>query len=292
MSEYMISTEEISVVISSRGAELVSVRRNGDDREYIWKGDAKYWKRHSPVLFPLVGRYKDDRYRYHGEEYRMTQHGFARDREFQMVSKDEHEIWFELKADEETLKNYPFQFKLECGYKVIQNSLKVMWKVTNQDTKKMYFSLGAHPAFAPPVGDADMTNCSLKYASEKASIEYSLLNEDGLLLDNRYSLPLNNKCVEITAGMFDQDAFVIEDNQAHTVCLEDGNGNPFVTVNFDAPLFGVWSPVKSNVPFVCIEPWYGRCDKADFDGSLEEREWGNALGMDEIFEAGYEIKFE
>lgn len=292
MSGYTIFTDEITAVISSMGAELISVKGNNNDREYIWNGDSKYWKRHSPVLFPLVGRYKHDRYRYNGKEYMMLQHGFARDKEFQLVSKDDHEIWFELKADEETLKRYPFQFKLECGYKVIQNNLKVMWKVTNLDMNKMYFSLGAHPAFAPPVQYADMTNCSLKFDTEKASIDYSLLNEEGLLLENQYSLPLSHKCAVITAGMFDKDAFLIENNQAHTVSLIDGNGNPFVTVNFDAPLFGVWSPAKSNVPFVCIEPWYGRCDKADFDGNLEEREWGNVLDRGQLFEAGYEVKFE
>jgi len=291
MSIFNISTREITVTISSIGAELISVKNNSDKKEYIWGGNPKYWKRHSPVLFPLVGRYKDDKYQYQGKEYSMTQHGFARDKEFELTMKNENEIWFKIEADEDTLSKYPFQFKLECGYRAIGNSIEVMWKVTNKDTKKMYFSLGAHPAFAPPSSDVDMTNCSLKFDRCKDSIVYSLLDQDGLLLDDEHILPLNNKCIRITSDMFDQDALVIENNQTNEVSLIDRNNKPFVTMKFDAPLFGVWSPGKSNVPFLCIEPWYGRADRASFEGHLETREWGNELEIGKIFEAKYVVIF-
>ena len=291
MSMFNISTSEITVTISSLGAELISVKNNFDNREYIWGANPKYWKRHSPVLFPLVGRYKDDKYQYQGKEYSMTQHGFARDKEFKLTMKSENEIWFNIEADEDTLSKYPFQFKLECGYRVIDNRVKVMWKVTNKDTKKMYFSLGAHPAFAPPSSAVDMTKCSLQFDRNESSIVYSLLNQNGLILDDKHTLLLDNKCIEITPDMFDKDALVIENNQTNEVSLLDGSNKPFVTVKFETPLFGVWSPVKSNVPFVCIEPWYGRSDRASFDGDLEVREWGNELDAGKIFEANYTIVF-
>ncbi|SEW46537.1 aldose 1-epimerase family protein [[Clostridium] fimetarium] len=292
MTLFKIATENITVTISSLGAELVSVKNNFDNREYIWCANPKYWKRHSPVLFPLVGRYKNDKSQYEDKEYSMSQHGFARDKEFKLTMKSENEIWFNIEADEDTLSKYPFKFKLECGYRVIGNSVEVMWKVTNKDTKKMYFSLGAHPAFAPPSSDVDMTNCSLQFDQDKDRIVYSLLNENGLLLDDKYTIPLNNKCIKITSDMFDKDALVIENSQTKEVSLLDGNNIPFVTVKFDAPLFGVWSPVKSNVPFVCIEPWYGRSDSTTFDGDLETREWGNELDVEKVFEANYILIFQ
>ena len=58
---------------------------------------------------------------------------------------------------------------------------------------------------------------------------------------------------------------------------------------FEAPLFGIWSPAKIQAPFICIEPWYGRCDGQNFSGTLEEREWGNQLESGDLFEAGYEV---
>ena len=291
MAIFNISTREITVTISSLGAELISVKNNLDNREYMWCANPNYWKRHSPVLFPLVGRYKNDKYQYQGKEYSMKQHGFARDKEFDLTMKSENEIWFILEADEDTLSSYPFDFKLECGYRAIGNSVEVMWKVTNKDTKKMYFSLGAHPAFAPPSSDVDMTNCSLKFNLNEDEIVYSLLNQEGLLLDDKHMLSLDNKCIGITSDMFDKDALVIMNSQAKEVSLLDENDKLFVTVKFDAPLFGVWSPVKSNVPFVCIEPWYGRTDRFSFDGDLEAREWGNELDSGKIFEANYHIVF-
>jgi len=291
MSTFKISTDKITATINSHGAELISVKSNDNNREYIWCADPLYWKRHSPVLFPLVGRYKNDKCQFENKEYSMSQHGFARDKEFELSMKSENEIWFHIQSDEDTLSKYPFQFKLECGYRVVENSVEVMWKVTNEDTQKMYFSLGAHPAFAPPT-DLDMTSCSLKFNQVKDSIEYSLLNQDGLLLDDKHSLSLINKCIEIRSDMFDKDALVIENSQTNEVSLLDENHNPFVTVKFDAPLFGVWSPVKRNVPFVCIEPWYGRSDRATFDGDLDKREWGNELNSGKTFEANYIMIFD
>jgi len=292
MSIYKIATGEVTVSINSLGAELISVKNNNEDREYIWCANPEFWKRHSPVLFPLVGRYKNDRSQYEGKEYSMSQHGFARDKEFELTMKNDNEIWFHLESDDDTLAKFPFRFRLECGYRAIGNSVEVMWKVTNKDIKKMYFSLGAHPAFAPPNTDKDMTKCSFKFDGNKDSIVYSLLNQDGLLLEDKFTLHLDNKCIGITSDMFDKDALVIENSQTNEVSLLDGNNNPYVTVKFDAPLFGVWSPVKSNVPFVCIEPWYGRSDRAAFDGDLESREWGNELDAGEVFEAKYIIIFD
>ena len=291
MAIFNISTCEITVTISSLGAELISVKNNLDNREYMWCANPKYWKRHSPVLFPLVGRYKNDKYQYQGKEYSMKQHGFARDKEFNLTMKSENEIWFIIEADEDTLSSYPFDFKLECGYRVIENNVEVMWKVTNKDTKKMYFSLGAHPAFAPSNSDKDMTNCSLKFNLNEDEIVYSLLNQDGLLLEDKYILSLDNKCIGVTSDMFDKDALVIENSQAKEVSLLDENNKPFVTVKFDALLFGVWSPAKTNVPFICIEPWYGRSDRDSFDGDLEAREWGNELEVGMVFDANYSIVF-
>ena len=93
----------------------------------------------------------------------------------------------------------------------------------------------------------------------------------------------------VTEDLFDQDALVIEGNQAHEVSLSYGQEKPYLTVRFNAPLFGIWSPPKKNAPFICIEPWYGRCDKADFTGELDKREWGNTLDAGECFEASYEV---
>ena len=49
------------------------------------------------------------------------------------------------------------------------------------------------------------------------------------------------------------------------------------------PIVGIWTPIKKEAPFLCIEPWCGRCDDADFEGELQERRRGNALEPEEEF---------
>ena len=61
---YEIKNSFIKAKIRSFGAELNSLQKITNNFEYIWQADSKYWARHSPVLFPIVGRLKDDIYFY------------------------------------------------------------------------------------------------------------------------------------------------------------------------------------------------------------------------------------
>lgn len=288
--KYELRNDTLTVSFDSFGAEMTSIEdMNG--KEYLWCGDKKYWGRHSPVLFPVVGKPKDNKFTYEGKDYPMGQHGFARDMEFACTSQASDEIWFVLEANEETLAKYPFLFKLEIGYRLTGNTIKVIWRVTNCEEKKdMYFSIGAHPAFLCPLNqDEEQAAYSIRMDA-KDKVRYFFLNpENGLLRDKEYELMLENGSHKLSEGFFDESAYVIENSQVSKVSLVDPQGKEYITVSFDAPLVGIWSPEKKHAPFVCIEPWYGRCDKEDFTGTLEEREWSNRLASGEVFEKYYDI---
>lgn len=151
MALFQISNDKITIQIDSMGAELKSLKDIASGREYMWNADPKYWKRTSPVLFPLVGGLKDGVYRLDGKEYPMGQHGFARDMEFRLKSQTAHEIWFTLESDNETLKRYPYQFILELGYELSDRTMIVKWRVKNPADERMYFAIGGHPAFLCPI---------------------------------------------------------------------------------------------------------------------------------------------
>ena len=144
---YEIKNEHIKAKIKSFGAELNSLQKCAEELEYIWQGDSKYWNRHSPILFPIVGRLKNDSYTYQNQKYNMTQHGFARDKEFEVIKNEADFMEFRLKSDEKTLEIYPFSFELYLSYKLEKNSLIVSYKVINKSDDKMLFSIGAHPVF-------------------------------------------------------------------------------------------------------------------------------------------------
>lgn len=287
---YKLKNDTLTVSFDNFGAEMTSIV-DKQGKEYLWCGDKKYWGRHSPVLFPVVGKPKDNKFTYEDKDYPMGQHGFARDMEFTCTSQAADEIWFALKANEETLAKYPFLFQLEIGYRLTGNTIKVLWRVTNCEEKKdMYFSIGAHPAFMCPVNEGEKQTAYSIRMDAKGKVRYFFLNpENGLLRDREYELMLDNGSHKLSEGFFDESAYVIENSQVSKVSLVDPQGKEYITVSFDAPLVGIWSPEKKHAPFVCIEPWYGRCDKEDFTGTLEEREWSNRLASGEVFEKYYDI---
>lgn len=293
MSIYCLKNEELSIRIDTFGAELTSIQANANHTEYLWNGDSTYWKRHSPVLFPIVGSLKNQSFTHEGNRYPMSQHGFARDMEFEIIKNTETEIWFQLASSEATKKAYPFDFILEIGYRLLNRQVTVFWKVKNAGVNTMYFSIGAHPAFRCPLREDEKQPDYFFQFDTVKPLNYLLINEEGLVVKSNEKeqevLYTDSGLLPIRQGMFDKDALIFENNQSHKVSLILPNQKPYVTVSFDAPLFGLWSPAGKNAPFVCIEPWYGRCDASDFNGSLEEREWGNTLETGKTFLAAYTI---
>jgi galactose mutarotase-like enzyme len=286
---YELKNSEITVKISDHGAELKSLVKNSDGREYLWQADPKFWGRTSPVLFPVVGCYFGKESRYKGKTYSMGQHGFARDMDFELVSQADDAIEFRLRDNEETHEKYPFAFELHCGYKISKSEIQVIWRVVNTDKEDVFFSIGAHPAF-----NCDLDTDVLKF--EKAgnnlfSFHSNVVAGDGsgCLSDKTKQFQLDSGVLKMSDELFAEDALVIEDKQTDAISIVSPDGKPFVKVSFDTPLVGVWSPVGKHAPFVCIEPWYGRCDRVGFSGDLSEREYGNKLAPLEEFNASYRI---
>lgn len=288
---YVLENDRLRVEIDSFGAEVKSIRSKDNDREYMWYADKKYWGRTSPVLFPFVGSLKNKEYCYKGKTYQMGQHGFARDMEHTMTEQTKDTIWFVLKETQETLEKYPFAFTLRIGYQLIENEVKVMWKVENPAEEDMYFSIGAHPAFLCPIhGEDNKNGYSLFFGGVDEIHHHGNTIDTGMSLEEDLILPLVDGKAAITPKFFDRCTYMVEGKQTGEVGLVDPEGKRYVTVCFDAPLFAVWSPEGKNAPFVCIEPWYGRCDAEDFNGTLEERAYENHLKPGETFEASYVMK--
>lgn len=275
---HYLENDVLKIAVNTHGAELSSIYRKDERREMLWQGAPEYWGRRSPVLFPVVGKYKDCKTTYNGKEYSLGQHGFARDSEFTLIEKTENKLSFELTSSEETLKKYPFKFRLVCSFELNNDKIIVGWNVENIDDKKIYFSIGAHPAFYCQKGETVLT-------MNGKNIKYNLINGEGLYTTPKYDV---ESSFVLYDEVFDNDALIIENSGVTEVALVDNN-KKYLTVNFDSEVFGIWSPTKKNAPFVCIEPWYGRCDAEDFEGDITEREWSNSLEIGGRWYKEYEI---
>lgn len=254
-----LSNDSLTIQVSPQGAELSSIVANATQKEYLWQADPAFWKRHSPVLFPIVGSLWNNEYRHNGITYHLSQHGFARDKEFELIKETDTELRFKLQESEDTLKLYPFPFYLEIGYRLAGNQIEIIWVVKNTGNEELHFQIGAHPAFYYPDYDENSQKRGFFAFDRTAGLTYKLIQEKGCIGDTEYPLPLDKEgLLPLDTHTFDKDALVIEDSQVRRVDLLNPDGSSYLTVYFTAPVVGLWSPPAKNAPFVCIEPWYGQ----------------------------------
>ncbi|BAK73837.1 aldose 1-epimerase family protein [Arcobacter sp. L] len=285
---FELKNDFLKVKINSFGAELNSLQKIDNSCEYIWQANSKYWARYSPILFPIVGRLKEDSYFYKDKKYSMSQHGIARDKEFEVVNKKENFIEFRLCSDEKSFEIYPFSFELYLSYKLEKSSLIISYKVVNKSDEKILFSIGAHPAFNWTLDENEKKeDYFLEFEVDK--IKRYFLDEKGLLFKSD-DLKLENNKLFLNEELFKDDALVFEDSNIKQVVFKSVKNEKFVKVNFDNfPYLGIWSK-PSGAPFLCIEPWFGVADDKNSNQKLEEKKGINSLKKDEEFSCFYSIE--
>lgn len=282
-----LTSDLLTISIATHGAELCSIiDRSG--REYLWQADPRYWKRHSPILFPIVGSVRDGHFTIDGRQYSMSQHGFARDSDFTPLGSTGDEAWYELTSSDTTLAAYPYKFRLQVGYRLTGETVTVIWRVTNTDDRDIYFQIGAHPAFYYPDYGSDGERGYLWFDRED-SFTYLRIGDGACASLTPHSQPLDGHLLRLDTHTFDIDTFIIEGSQLTSVALLDRERRPHLTMQFDSPLLGIWSPPRKDAPFVCIEPWYGRCDREGFEGEFRDRDHVNRIAAGQTFEASYKI---
>lgn len=288
---HTLKNEILTVQVKEHGAELASIRKGSV--EYLWQADPMFWGRHSPVLFPIVGSVWEKRYRVGGREFELGQHGFARDMDFTMVEGGEDEVRYRLESTEDTLKKYPWQFVLEIAYRLHGNMIDVIWEVSNPGNEDMYFQIGAHPAFNYPDYDPQTMERGFLSFDRSEGLECIRIKEKGCV-DAETLYPLDipaDGLLPLTRETFDKiDTIMLQDGQIGSVALYRTDRTPWLKLSFEAPVVGIWSPPGKNAPFICLEPWYGRCDRAGYEGDYRDRDWVNRLAPGERFSSVYTIE--
>lgn len=283
----------LTVEVSEHGAELQSIRKG--TTEYLWQGDPTYWGRRSPVLFPIVGSVWEKRYKVGEKVYEMGQHGFARDMDFRLVSQTESEVRYRLESSEETLARYPYPFVLEIAYTLRGNQLDVIWEVMNPASADLYFQIGAHPAFNYPDYSLENTERGFLEFDRKDGLKCIRIKEKGCV-DAVTEYPLEipaDGLLPVASDTFDSiDTIMLQDAQVREVTMYRADRTPWLRMTFDAPVIGIWSPPGKVAPFICLEPWYGRCDRAGYEGDFTAKDWINRLASGEKFSSIYTIEIK
>jgi len=271
---YHIENEHLSCAVEDLGAQLSSIRDKASQTEYLWQGDRAVWDGRAPVLFPIVGRLKDDRYRWQGKEYTLPKHGFALDSRFRKLGCRNGQVSFILESNEATRACYPFEFALTLEYRLEGRSLACEAKVENKGEGDMYFSLGAHPGFNCAMGDA------LRFDLPE-TINSLWIDDEAMLAGGSYPVLENTTDIIIHKHLFNRDALILKGMQSrHITLVRDGKP----TVKFDiggAPVLGLWA--KPGAPYVCIEPWYGLNDSGEFTPDISQKPYIQRLDCGESF---------
>lgn len=289
-----LQNEFLIVNLVEHGAELTSIKEKKDNTEYLWTADSAVWARHAPILFPIVGKVKNNEYKIDDITYKLGQHGFARDFKFTVIESDKEKVLLRLSFSEESLKLYPYKFELEVQYLLHDNNLEVKYLVRNVDSRDIYFSIGAHPGFNCPINSEEVTEFDDYYFEfdNKETAELILISKDGLIKREKETFFKDENKIAISKELFKRDALIFNKLKSKKISLKNNKNSKAITMDFSGfPYMGLWSKPE-GAPFVCIEPWFGHADYEDFQGDFREKEGVLKLNKGEEFCCKYSISIK
>jgi len=281
-----LSNELLTLCAKPEGAELCSLQTS-DGTEYLWQADPAIWSRHAPLLFPIVGKLKNDQYTHNGKTYTLPQHGFARDMVFTLVEQTDDTLIYQLLPTDETRAVYPFDFELRVIYRLSGNSITIEYEVRNHGQEPMPFSIGAHPGFNLP---AKLDECFLTLEKEE-TLTAHLLGDDGLLSSEEIRITESSDCIPITKTLFDCDALILLDVNFEKMSIGSKNSDTRIALEFSGfPQLGIWA--KPGAPYICIEPWFGYADPQEPYGEISNKPGIQILPPNETFRCTQRITIE
>lgn len=286
---YSLENLNIKITASTHGGELQSLTGKKEGTEYLWNGNPDYWKYHAPLLFPIIGKVVNSKYKVDENIYEIPAHGLARISDFNLLSQTDDSITFELKYSDESIKVYPYKFSLYITYTLEGNTVKVTYKVMNLDDKDIYFSIGAHPAFMCPIEKNEiLEDCYLKFNKKESSSVISITEET--YLSRKRKEYLNDlDTISLSKEVFKDGVLVFDDLKSDVITIKSKKHNKSLSVEFAGfPYMGIWAP-EAGAPFLCIEPWFGHADYEDFTGEFKDREGTISLSVGKEFSCSYKI---
>lgn len=275
----------LKIEVSNIGAELTSVKFN--NKEILHNGK-EFWDRQAPVLFPTVGRLRDNKTIINDRKYTIPQHGFAKDMKFELIQETENSKTYIAKSNEETLKMYPFKFELYTKYIINENDLTVEYKVINKDNKEMIFGIGGHPGFK-----LDMPQEEYYFELEVEEDKVEFMEVEGNYISNKPAKNIlkNNRIIEITKDTFINDAIMMKNLKSNIITLKQKKDNKKIfEFNFEQfPILAIWSMPEAS--FICLEPWFNYADRVKETGYFKDKEGVITLNSEKEFNCKFSVKF-
>lgn len=143
---FFIEKNGVSIAVDTLGARVLSVNCRGEEILHYDPEDVQ----HSgiPLCFPNFGALDKDTFHYNSREYTLPRHGFIRDSYFLVEKRDEGTLYCSFSSNEETLRQFPFEFEFSVLYEVVEDGMKMTLNMVNLSDDPMVLAPGIHPYFS------------------------------------------------------------------------------------------------------------------------------------------------
>lgn len=283
---YRVENDRMILEATSHAGEMTSLFDKKNNRELFYQAD-QGWSGRNPSLFPMVGKtWKDGSYEIDGKTYSMKNHGIIRYEEMEGRTEG-NSIVFTLESNEETRKQYPFDFSFEMRQTLLDDGVKVSYSITNTGKEDMPFSFGLHPAFITSQNESE------KF--EDFSIQFSPASDAVQILFFPDLSPVKREKTRLDtwqlsrADLEKYATLVFEDFKAEDAALFYKD-EPRLRMHFENyPYLALWS-CETPSDYICIEPWFGHSDFEKTECAFAEREGTQILAPGKTFEASYTVE--
>ncbi|WP_137862028.1 MULTISPECIES: aldose 1-epimerase family protein [unclassified Sphingomonas] len=263
-----IGSEGLTAVVNPQGAELWSLK-DAEGRELMTDADPAFWTGRAPLLFPIVGRLMDDKYRIDGKEYALPQHGFARRQPFALIDQAPDRAVFRLIDNAETRAAYPFAFALEAAFSLRGATLAMDITVTNTGNADMPASFGFHPAFAWPLPYGAAKDAHRILFAEAEPGRLAAIVRGGWMDADGWDSPVEGRELRLHDALFERDALVWDPVRSQSLAYGAPDAPQLLCDFPDTPALGLW--MKPGARYLCIEPWHGIADPFGFAGEIWDK---------------------
>ncbi|WP_338874343.1 aldose 1-epimerase family protein [Spirosoma sp. SC4-14] len=283
-----LENDHLRISVRPKGAELTSIFHKPTAIEHLWQADPTVWGWHAPNLFPVVGGCLNNQLLVNGKTYPIERHGFARQSIFDTTESSASHAVFSLRSTDVTRVHFPFEFEFQIIYELNGSSLNITYRVVNEDDQVVFFSVGAHPAFAVPFyAGEDYEDYFIEFEKTEP-LETHMLSGSGYFTGETHPIFTDGNRLPLTKHLFDQDALVFKTLESRRATIRSKKNKHTVIVDYpDFPYLGIWA--KPKAPFVCIEPWLGCADSEGRQKPIQEKEAIQQVAQDHVFKATFTI---
>jgi len=246
---YVLSDEKATSqieVLPKRGGIITKWRIDG--KEVFYMDEERFANPElsirggNPILFPICGNLPDDTYTLNGKQFKLKQHGFARNSVWEVgkeeVRVDNVSLQVILNSNEETKTVYPFDFQVIFTYQLHGNTLSIIQEIKNLSSEPMPFSVGFHPYFlAPDKSQLEFDIPSQQYQKKGSSEVHSF---DG-------SFDFSSDEIDVAFKQL----------SAKSTSVTDKSRNLKMTLEYDDIFSTLVFWTVTGKDFYCLEPWSG-----------------------------------